>query len=239
MTESGLPRIDQIWQAFELGESCLRHAPVKEFPKVEFRWFLTRTFPSRVADNQQYGTHLIFIGMNPAEARVFAGTPECGDWTCGYLVNRRINDEFPKSFGAPTRLSFVNLVPIVDKQPDRAEQKWTMLQEYHDEILDINVEILRKMLAESQDYIVIPAFGVDLNASDWRWRGFCKLLPVLEKIEEPDSRIMAVGRGDRVPYHPRMWPQVGPLGEAFRPVLGNLQALRRKYDHKTSSPRSS
>lgn len=147
MTQSAFLQLkDDIESAFKNGEPCARNAPLQEFSNFEFRWFLTREFQPSLQGDTRPETHLIFIGMNPAEARQFAGMHECGDWTCAYLLNRRENHDYPERFGEPTRLSFVNLVPVVATKPSEAQKKWDALSNYHEEILKLNAETLKMIL---------------------------------------------------------------------------------------------
>lgn len=225
--------LDDIESAFKDGESCVRNAPLQEFPDCEFRWFLTREFQATLLGDTRPETHLIFIGMNPAEAQRFAGKHECGDWTCAYLVNRRENHDYPECFGEPTRLSFVNLVPVVATKPSEAKKKWDALSNYHEEILKLNAETLKMILSTQEDFYVIPVFGTGLKSpGDWRWNGFTTMLPILEELKEAELRIFAIQKDSSFAPHPRQWPKASIIRNCFEPALEQLQKLRNDAELK-------
>lgn len=238
MTQSAFLQLkDDIESAFKNGESCVRNAPLQEFPDFEFRWFLTGEFQPSLPGDKRPETHLIFIGMNPAEARQFARKGEDGDWTCAYLLNRLRNHDYPECFGEPTRLSFVNLVPVVATKPSEAEKKWKALSNYQEEILTLNVETLKMILSAQEDFYVIPVFGTGLKGpGDWRWDGFTTMLPILEELKEADSRIFAIEKGSSFAPHPRRWPKASNIRNCFQPALEQLQKLRNdaELNHQQS-----
>ena len=238
MTQSAfLQPKDDIESAFKNGESCVRNAPLQEFPDFEFRWFLTGEFQPSLPGGKRPETHLIFIGMNPAEARQLARKGEDGDWTCAYLLNRLRNHDYPECFGEPTRLSFVNLVPVVATKPSEAEKKWKALSNYQQEILTLNVETLKMILSAQEDFYVIPVFGTGLKGpGDWRWDGFTTMLPILEELKEADSRIFAIEKGSSFAPHPRRWPKASNIRNCFQPALEQLQKLRNdaELNHQQS-----
>ena len=226
------------------GEPCLRNAAVPDWQDIEFRWFLTQKRPPEAKEKREKKNadsisssshHLIFIGMNPAEATRFAGTKDHGDPTCARLLNACKNNKYPEYFRPISRLSFFNLVPIVDKHPDDAKLKWTKrVGKQQQEILELNTIVLQKLIELEDDFIVIPAFGVGLKPSDWRWLGFEAVLPVLKEIPEPDKRIVSVMSKDnkRGPYHPRNWSTKGLPSIKFTPSLDALNKLAQKTSHK-------
>ena len=218
--------------ALEADKRCLRNAPIDEFPDIEFRWFLTRDLnkdkPKNVkASSVQIsssGTHLIFIGMNPAEARCFGPTGEEGDFTCARIVNAFAGEYLPKNFYPVSRFSFFNLIPIVAQKPAEAQQKWNTVGSYHAEILATNLEVLKRLLDIEDDFILIPVFGVDMKPSDWRWEGFKQIFPLLEDIPDRNDRLLSVNAH----YPPRCWPSTETLGTAFSPAWEKLECLARK-----------
>ena len=220
-----------IEMALEDDEPCLR-APIDEFPDIEFRWFLTRDLnedkPKNVNESSvqisSSGTHLIFIGMNPAEAKYFGPTREGGDSTCARIVNAFAGRYLPEDFYPVSRLRFFNLIPIVHQRPSEAQQKWNKVGSYHAEILATNLEVLSRLLAIEDDFILIPAFGVDIKPSDWRWEGFKKIFPLLNNIPDKNDRLLSVNNN----YHPRGWPSYKTLGTGFSPAWEKLQRLDRK-----------
>ena len=237
-----------IEMALEDDKPCLRNAPFDEFPDIEFRWFLTRDLnkdePENVkASSEQIsssGTHLIFIGMNPAEATYFGPTSEGGDSTCARIVNAFAGRYLPENFYPVSRLSFFNLIPIVHQRPSEAQQKWNKVSSYHTGILATNLEVLSRLLTIKDNFILIPAFGVKMKPSDWRWKGFEKIFPLLKgtfddmDISDRNDRLLSV----RNNYHPRGWPSNETLGTAFSPAWEKLECLARK-SQRSRSPRSS
>lgn len=230
MTQSVFLKLkDDIESAFKNGEPCVRNAPLQEFPGTEFRWFLTGEFQPSLPEDTRPKTHLIFIGMNPAEAIEFERTPKDGDRTCAYLLNRRENHDYPEPFGEPTRLSFVNLVPVVDTKPSEAEKKWNELVNYHEEILKLNAETLKVILSAQEDFYVIPVFGTGLELF---WDGFATMLPILEELKEADSRIFAIQKCSSFAPHPLRWPKASNIRNCFQPALQQLQKLRNDAELK-------
>lgn len=218
--------------ALEDDEPCLRNAPIDEFPDIEFRWFLTRDLnedkPKNVKESSvqisSSGTHLIFIGMNPAEAKYFGPASEEGDPTCARIINAFAGRYLPEDFYPVSRISFFNLIPIVHQHPSETQQKWNKVGSYHAEILATNLEVLSRLLAIEDDFILIPAFGVNMKPSDWRWEGFEKIFPLLKKIHDKNGRLLSVNNN----YHPRRWPSYETLGTGFSSAWENLQGLAEK-----------
>ena len=235
-----------IEKALEADKPCLRDTPIDEFPDIKFRWFLTRDLnedkPKNVkASSGQIsssGTHLIFIGMNPAQATYFGPTrkggdstkeegdsnKKQGDLTCARIVNAFAGGYLPEDFYPVSRLSFFNLIPIVDQDPSEAQQKWNKVGSYHAEILATNLEVLSRLLAIEDNFILIPAFGVKIKPSDWRWEGFEKIFPLLKKIHDKNGRLLSVNNN----YHPRRWPSYETLGTGFSSAWEKLQRLAEK-----------
>lgn len=233
----------EVQRSLDQGKSCLRNAPFADFPDIEFRWFLTRNVDTKLeknhedkgVDSSDSSHHLIFIGMNPAEAIHFAPTADKGDPTCARLYNAFIRNAYPEIFYPISRLSFFNLVPVVHKYPSEAKKRWERVKPLHQEILQLNSIVLERLMKLEDDYLVIPAFGVGLKSSDWRWRGFEQILPILKDITEPRKRVLSVGNQ----YHPRAWPCYESLSDAFAPSLDKLERLAQKASkssQKTKRP---
>lgn len=231
-----------IEKALEADKPCLRDTPIDEFPDIKFRWFLTRDLNEDKPKNikassgqiSSSGTHLIFIGMNPAEAKYFGPVREGGDQTCARIVNAFAGRYLPKDFYPVSRLSFFNLIPIVHQRPAEAQQKWNKVGTYHAEILETNLEVLSRLLAIEDDFILIPAFGAKMKPSDWRWEGFKKIFPLLKDIPDKDDRLLSVNNN----YHPRGWRSYETLRTGFSPAWEKLQRLAERAQ-RSRSPRSS
>lgn len=213
----------EIQTKLDQGATHLRNAPIDEFPDIEFRWFLTRDLSTELDDTHdgRPGTHLITIGMNPAEAIYFGPTRDGGDATCARIYNACHRRKLPDHFYPVSRLSFFNLVPVVDKSPTQSKKKWKQLGSLQPQILEANVGALEALLAVDDNYLVIPAFGVALKRSDWRWEGFRKIAPILLDIPKAETRILSVGKHK----HPRGWGANDSLYKAFAPSLKSIEVL--------------
>lgn len=104
------------------------------------------------------------------------------------------------------------------QKPAEAQQKWNKVSSYHAEILETNLEVLSRLLAIEDDFILIPAFGAKMKPSDWKWEGFKKIFPLLKDIPDKDDRLLSVNNN----CHPSRWPSYENLRTGFSPAWEKL-----------------